>query len=181
MLSSAELVERISQESKKSKEDVKKLIEDKLLELSGLVSEEGAAYIVARELGLNLLASTHRQMRVENLIPGLRSVDIVARITKIFPPREFSKNGKAGVVQNLSLADPTGRVRLSLWNDETKLVSEGKIKEDDVVKIERGFTKQDNTGKPELRVGKGAITVVQEDIKIPEGMPYNGEIGRAHV
>ena len=168
MSSVGELVDRIAEESKKSKEDVRKLIDEKMTELSGLVSEDGAAYIVARELGLNLLVSTHRQLKVANLIPGLRSVDIVARVSKIFPPREFSKNGKAGVVQNISLEDGTGRARLSLWNDETKLVSEGKIKEDDVVRIERGFTKQDNRGGAELRIGKGEMKVVQEEIELPK-------------
>jgi len=168
MLPTTELIEKISQETKKTKDEVRKLIEEKMDELSGLVSEEGAAYIVARELGLNLLASIQRQLKVANLIPGLRSVDIVARVTKIFPPREFSKNGKVGIVQNIGLADETGRVRLSLWNDETKLVTEGKIKEDDVVKIEHGFTKQDNRGAPELRIGKGAMAVVKEEIELPK-------------
>ena len=168
MLPTSELIDRISEETKKPRDEVKRLVEEKQTELSGLVSEEGAAYIVARELGLNLLASTHRQLKVVNLIPGLRSVDIVARVTKIFPPREFSKNDNVGIVQNISLADETGRVRISLWNEETKLVSDGKIKEDDVVKIERGFTKQDNKGMPELRVGNGTITVVQEVIDLPK-------------
>ena len=160
------LIARISEQAKKSRDEVKKLVAEKMDELSGLVSEEGAAHIVARELGLNLLISSHRKLKVENLIPGLRSVDITARVTKIFEPREFSRNGKAGVVQNVSLSDETGRVRMSLWNDETRLVSEGKIKEDDVVRIEGGFTKQDNRGGAELRVGKGSIKVVDEDIEI---------------
>lgn len=167
VLPASELIDMIFQETKKPKEEVKKLIEEKLTELSGLVSEEGAAYIVARELGLNLLASARRQLKIANLIPGLMSVDIVARVGRIFEPREFSRGGKPGIVQTLMLADETGHIRLPLWNDETKLVSGGKIKEDDAVRIEGGFTKE-NRGAPELRLGKGRITVVQEDIEIPK-------------
>ncbi|MEK6816796.1 MAG: SOSS complex subunit B family protein, partial [Nanoarchaeota archaeon] len=95
---------------------------------------------------------------MSNLIPGLRSVDITARVVRVFEPREFSRNGKAGIVQTLMLADGTGRVRMPLWNEETKLLSEGKIKEDDVVRIEGGFTKE-NRGAAELRLGKGKMTV----------------------
>ncbi len=168
--SAGELIERIFEETKKPKDEIKKLIDEKQDELSGLVSEEGAAYIVARELGMNLLASVRRNLKVSNLIPGLRSVDITARVVRVFEPREFSRNGKPGVVQTLMLADETGRVRLPLWNDETKLLSEGKIKEDDVVRVEGGFTKE-NRGAAELRVGKGTIKVVNEEIDMPKEGP----------
>ena len=38
------------------KEDINMKIVDKQAELSGLVSKEGAAYIIAKELGLDLLS-----------------------------------------------------------------------------------------------------------------------------
>lgn len=50
-----ELKEKISKEGNISMDDVNIKIEEKIIELSGLVSEEGAAYIVAKELGLDLL------------------------------------------------------------------------------------------------------------------------------
>ena len=46
-----DLIEKISKESGKSVKSVTDLIDEKKEELSGLVSEEGAAYIVGRELG----------------------------------------------------------------------------------------------------------------------------------
>ena len=47
------LVEKISNLSKLSKEDIERKIEAKRAKLSGLVSKEGAAQIVAAELGIN--------------------------------------------------------------------------------------------------------------------------------
>ncbi|MEK6816795.1 MAG: hypothetical protein AABY09_04220 [Nanoarchaeota archaeon] len=41
VLPASELIDRISEETKKSKDEIKKLIDEKLTELSGLVSEEG--------------------------------------------------------------------------------------------------------------------------------------------
>ena len=47
------LLERMQEASGKSKEELAKKIQAKLEELSGLISKEGAAHIVANELGVN--------------------------------------------------------------------------------------------------------------------------------
>lgn len=48
-----QLVERISAASKLPKEEIERKVEGKRAKLSGLVSKEGAAQIVAAELGIN--------------------------------------------------------------------------------------------------------------------------------
>ena len=48
------LVEKISEESGKDKDEIQERIEDKMKELSGLVSEEGAAHLIAKEEGVEL-------------------------------------------------------------------------------------------------------------------------------
>ena len=55
MYSLKDIIQEISKSSGSSESEVKKKIEEKQLELSGLVSAEGAAYIVGKELGVNLL------------------------------------------------------------------------------------------------------------------------------
>ena len=49
-----ELYTTLSSQTSKSKADLKFLVENKVKELSGLVSEEGAIYIIANELGVKL-------------------------------------------------------------------------------------------------------------------------------
>jgi hypothetical protein len=61
------IIETTCKHSGKSEAEIRKLIGEKQDELSGLVSEEGAAYIVARELGVNLLKAAKRQLKVKNL------------------------------------------------------------------------------------------------------------------
>ena len=78
-----ELVGKIAKQSGKPEEEVRKLISDKQTELSGLVSEEGAAYIVGRELGVSLLKDTERQLKVKNLVPGMRSADITVKVAEV--------------------------------------------------------------------------------------------------
>ncbi len=162
------LVERIVAGSGKTREQVHKLIREKQDELSGLVSGDGAAYIVGRELGVSLIKE-RRKLKVSNLVPNLNSVDIVARVVGVFEPREFNRNGREGKVQNILLGDDTGTVRVSLWNHELALVQKLGIKEGAAVEISGGYTKQDNLGNPELRVGRGMIKVVEPgDLPQPE-------------
>ena len=156
------IIQKVVENSDKNEGDIKKLIEEKQDELSGLVSPEGAAYIVARELGVNLLKATKRQLKIKNLIPGLRSVDIVARVVRIFEPREWSKGDRSGKVASLILGDDTGTIRLSLWNEETETVLTGKLSEGDIVRISGAYVKIDNRGLPDLRLGRGKLEQVEE-------------------
>ena len=80
MLSTEELVKEISGKSEKGEDEVKKLIRDKQVELSGLVSEEGAAYIVGRELGVEMIRDTRRELKIKNILPDMRSVSIIAKV-----------------------------------------------------------------------------------------------------
>ncbi len=174
-----ELIEKICKHSGLSDSEVKKKIEEKQDELSGLVSEEGAAYIVARELGLSLIKETKRQLKIKNLVSGLRSVDLVARITEISDVREFEKNGRKGRVANLVLGDETGFVRLSLWNDEIGLIKDEGLSPGQVIRISGAYTKMDNRGNPELRIGRGRIEKVEEKVDIPETEEMKKEFGSA--
>lgn len=161
------LIETISKESGKPAKEVETLIEGKKEELSGLVSEEGAAYIVGRELGVSLLKEGKRLLKVKNLVEGLRGIDFVGRVVRIFDMIEFEREGKKGRVQSVLLGDDTGVVRLPLWNHEIDAFQETGIKEDDVVSISGTWVKLDNRGSPELRLGKGKVTKSKQKIELP--------------
>jgi len=49
----AEMITKIQEKTGLSQEDVEAKIKDKLTQLSGLISKEGAAHIIANELGVN--------------------------------------------------------------------------------------------------------------------------------
>ena len=167
MFSLKEIIEQIRSHSGKSEAAVKKLIKEKQEELSELVSEEGAAYIVARELGLNLLQESTRQLKIKNLVSGMRSVDLTGKIVRVFEPRDWEKKGKKGSVANILLADETGVVRLVLWNDEVNLIRDGTLKEDDVVRLRGGYVKKGYNNALEVSKGKGVLEKVDEEVTVP--------------
>ena len=84
------------------------------------------------------------------------------------------------MVVNLTIGDETGISRMSLWNDDTQLVSSGKIHEDDTIKIENGFVLTDNRGNLEVRVGKGKIEKIEEEIQVV-AVPKSNELQKFTV
>lgn len=150
-----------------SEDDLKKKIEDKVIELSGLVTEEGAAYIVAKELGLDLIEKRDLSLKIKNILPGLKAIDVVGRITAISQLREFKKGDREGKVQNITIGDETGTIRVVFWNDTTRHVAN--FSEGDVVKIGRGFTRPNTFGMPEIHMGNtSSIEKIDRDIEVTE-------------
>jgi len=148
------LINKIVESTELSPSEVENLIKEKETEFSGLITPEGAAHIVAKELGLNLLNSTSNELKIGNILSGMRSINIKGKIMKIFDTREFKKNGETGKVANMIIADETGQARISLWNEQVKIVEEHEISEGDVVEIINGYTKEDSFGGAEIRIGK---------------------------
>ena len=100
---------------------------------------------------------------LESVVPGMQNVEIVGRVVSIFPAREFKTEKASGKVQNMIIGDSTGTARLSLWNDE---IEKYKVMQGDAVRV-RGFVKEDNMGRPEIRLGKfGLIGKTDEPVPV---------------
>ena len=128
-----QLVERISKASKLSREEIERKVEMKRAKLSGLVSKEGAAQIVAAELGINF---DKERMKISELVQGMKKANIMGKVIDISPIRSFNKNGRDGKVVNLLVADGSGNVKTVLWDtNHISLIEQSKIKKDDTVEI----------------------------------------------
>jgi len=127
------LLERISSSSGIDKVELEKRVEARRAKLSGLISKEGAAQILAAELGVKF---ENVQLKLSELVAGMKKVNVVGKIINLFPAREFNKNGKSGKVLNFILADDTGNTRVVLWDmNHIMLIESGQIKQDDVVEL----------------------------------------------
>jgi len=178
MLSLDELISEIAGKSGRSSGDVKELVLEKQAELSGLVSAEGAAYIVGRELGVDLIKDSRRNLKINNVLPDMRNVDITAVVVSVFEPREYDSKGKKGVVAGVILGDETGTVRLPLWNEEVKLISSLGISQNDAVRISGAWAKKDSRGGVELRLGRKGMLKKLKKGEAPEIRTVHSESGR---
>ncbi|MBI5347557.1 MAG: hypothetical protein HZB66_03030 [Candidatus Aenigmarchaeota archaeon] len=160
-----DLIERILEEGKISKNELRKKIDEKKEELLG-ISETGILRIVAKDLGVNLSRPEVRELKIENIVPNMRNITFIGKVTDILPAREFQSERGNGRVQNVTLEDETGKIRLSLWNDDIEKFG---LKIGDAVKIENCTTRMDNLGKPEARLGfNGSLTKTNIEIKTRE-------------
>ena len=127
------LVSRISQSAGLSVEDIERRVEAKRAKLSGLVSKEGAAQIVAAELGINF---DQERMKISELMQGMRRANVVGKILEVYPVRDFNKNGREGRVCNLLISDESSNTRAVLWDTHhIELIEKGKLKKGDVIEI----------------------------------------------
>ncbi|MBI2044973.1 DUF2240 family protein [Candidatus Pacearchaeota archaeon] len=141
------ILDKISRVSGLDKDEIERRVEAKRAKLSGLISREGAAQIIASELGLNF---ENEQLKIEELLPGMRKANVIGKIINLFPIRTFTtKKGDEGKVANLVIADETSNIKVVLWDtNHIALLENNSISIGSVVEIANA-TMRDN----ELHLG----------------------------
>ncbi len=151
-----QIKERISQKTGLSEDEVNQKIKAKLRQLPGLISEEGAAHIVANELGVKLF-DIGEKLQIKNILSGMRNVDVVGKVLQKYELREFNKENTSGKVANILIGDETGVVRVVLWHKQAELVNQ--LNEGDVVKIRGGYVRENN-GRKEVHLSEVSKLII---------------------
>jgi replication factor A1 len=171
MYSLEEIVNKIKEATGMKEEEIINKIKEKRKELSNLISEEGAAYILAKDLGINLIEKRRHIVKIGNIVPGMRNIDVVGRITDIKEIKTFETEREGekviGKLLSFHIGDETGKIRVVLWNNEIEKFKGFSV--DDVVLISNANVK-DNFGQLEIRIPNGTIELVKSEIaeKIPK-------------
>jgi len=98
-LTKEQIVNRIIRHRGLSKDEIERRIAE-LARTHG-ISEHAAAVMLAEELGVKL-EEGEELLHIADLVPGMSNANIVARILRKFPPREYKKkDGSTGRVANL--------------------------------------------------------------------------------
>ncbi len=128
------IVRKISSSSGLEVDDIERRVEAKRAKLAGLISREGAAQIIAAELGISF---DNEKLKIDELLPGMRKVNVTGKVINLSPVRSFTtKSGDESKVCNLLLADETSNIKVVLWDtNHIDLVENGQIKEGSVVEI----------------------------------------------
>ncbi len=141
-------------------DDINTKIKQKLEQLSGLVSEDGAAHIVANELGVELVPSADHALEIDNLLEGLRNVEVTVKVTKKFDSKEFNTARGPGKVASFMIADKSGRIRATLWNAKVDEYYD-KFNEGDIITIKNGYVRKNNySGNLDLNLGDGSDIII---------------------
>jgi replication factor A1 len=104
------------------------------------------------------------EYRVEDLTMGASDVTLVGKLLDTDAVRTFDRDdGSEGRVSNLSVGDETGRVRVTLWDEQADRAEE--LSAGETVEVVDGYVRE-REGDLELHVGsRGSVEVVDEDVQ----------------
>ncbi len=159
-----EMIARIREKTGLSESDLMAKIEAKRSALSGLISKEGAAHIVANELGVRILEPSGK---IKDLFPGMRNADVLGRVTQIYEVREFQRaDGSAGKVGSFLIGDDTGVVRIVCWGNHADILKQ--LGQNTPVKVIGGMVRENQRGYKEVHLNESSKVVVNPDEVVPE-------------
>lgn len=123
----------LSKASGLSEQEIEQKVEEKRSKLAGLISKEGAAQVVAAELGISF---DEEKLKINELLPGMKRVNLVGKVIDISPVRTFMRSGNEGKVVNMTIADETSNIKIVLWDiNHIDLIEKGEIGKEKVVEI----------------------------------------------
>jgi len=158
-----DIVNKIKEEKGLSEEEINERANSKVKQLSYLISKEGAVHIIANELGIKLYTNMFKKRyKVNELIAGLRSVEIVLKVMQKYDIREFKNEKRSGRLATLFVGDETGSCRLVIWDDKTIENYFNQLNEGDVIKILNAYVRENN-GYKELHLGGNSAFVLNPE------------------
>ncbi|RMD58278.1 hypothetical protein D6825_01400 [Candidatus Woesearchaeota archaeon] len=162
-----DIVARLKEQAGLSEEEIMRKVDEKCASLSGLISKEGAAHIIANELGVKLFEAGSG--KIKDLLPGMRNAEVLGRVTQIYEVREFQRaDGSAGKVGSFMLGDDTGFVRVVCWGKQADLLNELAVGEP--VKITGAMVRESQRGYKELHLNEYSRVDLEPEGDIPEVM-----------
>lgn len=112
----------------------------------------------------------YQDKKINDLAEGDRDVSIVGRVLSMGEPTQFTKSdGSSGIVRSMEIADDTGMIRVSLWDDQAN----APLKEGEAVKIENPRI---NLRNDRIEISVGRTTLITKEKEDETSLPALDEI-----
>jgi replication factor A1 len=147
-----DIINKIVDSNKLTRQEVLEQIKLKTESLGGLISQEGAAHIIANELGITITNSPASESKLKDLSAGMKNVTVLVKILQKYDIRSFGADN-SGKVGSIFVGDETGFCRITFWNDKTKYLDG--LKEGDIILIQHAYTKENND-RIEIHMGNAS-------------------------
>jgi len=170
------------------------LIRKRREESQNLLNDEGAAFLIASDLGIPFLEGSLRTgLQIKDIFPSLNDVTVVGRILAVFPIREFTRaDGSKGKFRRLTLGDRTGTMDVLLWDEKADDPIVGELKPEVIVKFAHGYSRASLTGETELHIGGRGEVIPTPKGEVEEDYPkledfleridhLSGEVSMANI
>ncbi len=159
-----------------SAEDVRELIDEKKRKIgAGYLTDQGALFLVAADLGISFENNQSTQTSIKDLYIGANDVNLTARIINIYPVRKYTRRDTSEEVQNrtLTIYDKDSSIKLRLWDQHVSFPEDYDVKPGDLIKISHGYTKSGLDNKAIINLGskgiieKSSSTTNDDNLEIP--------------
>jgi len=140
-----DITAKIKDKTGLSDDEISSRIDSKLKQLSGLISKEGAAHIIANELGVKLFEASGGKLEIKNILAGMRDVEVLGKVMQASELREFKTGEREGKVASFILGDETGTIRVVMWGSQAENIKN--LNEGIIVKIKGGYVRENARGK----------------------------------
>ena len=123
---------------------------------SGYLTDQGALFLVASDLGVSLQESQKIEIALKDLFIGAKEVTLQSRVLNLSPAKQFiKKDGTPFFLRTMTVYDSNSRVSVKLWDEKATLPEIENLKPGDLVKIIKAYVKSDLTGAPTINIGSG--------------------------
>ena len=158
----SEFEELISKLLEKVPELSRSVIEDRINEKkekvgAGYLTDQGAIFLVAADLGVTLEQAQKSEVSIKDLYIGAKEVSLESRVLNISPTKQFTKkDGSSFSLRTITVYDNNSTASVKLWDEKANLPGLDELKPGDLIKIIKAYVKSDLTGAPTINIGSGA-------------------------
>mgnify|MGYP001420069965 FL=1 len=158
----SEFEELISKLLEKVPELSRSVIEERINEKkekigAGYLTDQGAIFLVAADLGVTLEQSQKTEVAIKDLYIGAKEVTLESRVLNISPTKQFTKkDGSSFSLRTITVYDNNATASVKLWDEKANLPGLDELKPGDLIKIIKAYVKSDLTGAPTINIGSGA-------------------------
>ena len=164
----SEFEELISKLLEKVPELSRSVIEERISEKkekvgAGYLTDQGAIFLVAADLGVTLEQSQKSEVAIKDLYIGAKEVTLESRVLNISPTKQFTKkDGSSFSLRTITVYDNNSTASVKLWDEKANLPGLDELKPGDLIKIIKAYVKSDLTGAPTINIGSGASIETSE-------------------
>lgn len=125
---------------------------------AGYLNDEGAAFLVAGDMGVTLQEAPGPASETKDLQVGSKDVSLEARVLCVSPVRNLTrKDGSPLMLRTMAVYDGSGpAVTVKLWDEKAQIPGLDELGPGDPVRITRAYVRADRNGETTVNVGSGA-------------------------
>ncbi len=154
-----EIIERIIEKTNLNRDEILKKIQEQIKDLEGLIDEDGACVMLAKNYGIELDSNQEAaRMEQDQLINELKpriNANVVGRILEIGSVKTFSRtDGTQGTYFRFVLEDNSGSISCIVWGEPNiDVLKDQGFTKGEIVRIVNGLTKENTTRRMEIHIG----------------------------